>query len=74
MNYAERQKIIEKLFVKVEAELTLEEIERKYGSIRVDRELWKKFRIHCLQINRNIGDLLVELLEKHVGRYREVLE
>lgn len=41
---------------------------RKTTSLKVDEELWKKFKIKCIMDGRDISDEIEELIKKEVKK------
>lgn len=39
---------------------------RKTTSLKIDEELWKEVKIHCIKLNKDISEFLEELLRKEV--------
>ena len=39
---------------------------RKTTSIKIDPELWKKVKKHCIDIDTDISDFIEELLKKNL--------
>ncbi|MEI6731383.1 MAG: hypothetical protein WCK90_01750 [archaeon] len=40
---------------------------RKTTSLKVEEEIWKKVKIHCIEIGEDISDYLENLVKKDLG-------
>ena len=41
---------------------------RKTTSLKIDEELWKEVKIHCIKTGREISEFLEEILKKEVKK------
>ena len=41
---------------------------RKTTSLKIDEELWKKVRIHCIQNNIEISEFIEELIKEKLKK------
>jgi hypothetical protein len=44
---------------------------RKTTSIKIEEELWKNVKIHCIKNSKEISDYLEELLKKDLRRFEK---
>jgi len=42
-------------------------VERKTTSLKIDPELWKRVKKHCIDLDKDISAYLEELLKKDLG-------
>lgn len=43
-------------------------VNRKTTSIKINPEIWNKFKIYCIGKNQDMSDVLEKLIEKEVNR------
>lgn len=39
---------------------------RKTTSLKVDEDIWKEVKIHCIKSNKDISDYIEELIKKNL--------
>jgi hypothetical protein len=41
---------------------------RKTTSLKIDEEVWKKVKIHCIQSDKDISDYIEELIKRDLEK------